>query len=59
MRRTITVEIDEREWAANAPLRNALYQALDNFERDLRDDVFAHASSDRLCRTLGVAGAQR
>mgnify|MGYP006284597339 CR=1 FL=1 len=59
MRRTIIVEINEREWAANISLRNAFYQALDNFEQDLHSDVFPHASDDGLCRTLGVKGAQR
>lgn len=55
MRRTITVEIDDREWAGNAALRNALYQALDNFERDLRDEVFPFALQRGACRTLGAA----
>jgi hypothetical protein len=55
MRRTITVEIDDREWAGNAALRNALYQTLDNFERDLRDEVFPHALQRGSCRTLGAA----
>lgn len=55
MRRTITIEIDDREWAGNATLRNALYQTLDNFERELHDAVFSHALTQDVCRLGGLA----